>query len=209
MANKKISELTAGGALTGTEQVEVNQGGVSKRTTTQDIADLGGGAGVTSVNGDTGPAVVLDATDVSADPAGSAAAAQAAAIAAAATYTNGRIVAYGIALSDLVTPLTTGVTKAYFRMPHAMTLTAVRASLRTTQYSGSILTVDIKESGVSVLSTKLTIDNMEKTSVTALTPAVISDAALADDAEITFDIDQVGDGTAIGLIVWIIGTKTV
>lgn len=207
MANKKISELTAAGALIGTEQVEVNQGGVSKRTTTQDIANLGGG-GVTSVNGDTG-VVVLDAADVSADPAGSAAAAQAAAIAAAATYTNGRIVAYGIALSDLVTPLTTGVTKAYFRMPHAMTLTAVRASLRTTQYSGSILTVDINESGASVLSTKLTIDNMEKTSVTALTPAVISDTALADDAEITFDIDQVGDGTAIGLVVWIIGTKTV
>lgn len=205
MANKKISELTAAGALTGAEQVEVNQGGVSKRTTTQGIANLGGGAGVTSVNGDTGPAVVLDATDVSADPAGSAAAAQA----AAATYTNGRIVAYGIALSDLVTPITSGVKKGYFRMPHAMNLTAVRASLSVAQYSGSLVTVDINEAGNSVLSTKLTIDNNEKTSTTALTPAVISDTALADDAEITFDIDAVGDGSAIGLVVWIIGTKTV
>lgn len=207
MANKKISELTAVGALTGTEQVEVNQGAVSKRTTTQDIADLGDGA-VTSVNGDTG-AVVLDAADVSADPAGSAAAAQAAAIATAATYTNGRIVAYGIALSDLVTPITSGVKKGYFRMPHAMTLTAVRASLSVAQYSGSLVTVDINEAGNSVLSTKLTIDNNEKTSTTALTTAVISDTALADDAEITFDIDAVGDGSAIGLVVWIIGTKTV
>lgn len=205
MANKKISELTAAGALTGTEQVEVNQGGVSKRATTQDIADLGGGAGVTSVNGDTGPAVVLDATDVSADPAGSAAAAQA----AAAIYTNGRIVAYGIALSDLVTPITSGVKKGYFRMPHAMTLTAVRASLSVAQYSGALVTVDINEAGNSVLSTKLTIDNNEKTSTTALTPAAISDTALADDADITFDIDAVGDGSAIGLVVWIIGTKTV
>lgn len=39
------------------------------------------GAGVTSVNGDVGPAVVLTAAEVGADPAGSAAAAQAAAVA--------------------------------------------------------------------------------------------------------------------------------
>lgn len=209
MANKKISELTAAGALTGAEQVEVNQGGVSKRTTTQEIADLAPDGGIASVNGDTGPVVVLDAADVSADSAGAAAAAQAAAIAAAATYTNGRIVAYGIALSDLVTPITSGLTKAYFRMPHAMTLTEVRAQLKTAQYSGALVTVDINESGNSVLSTKITIDNNEKTSETALTQPVISDSSLADDAEITLDIDSVGDGSAIGLVVWIIGTKTV
>lgn len=206
MANKKISGLTAASSLTGTEQVEVNQGGVSKRTTTQEIADLGApGGGVTSVNGDTGPSVVLDASDVSADPAGSAATAESNANA----HTDSRIVAYGIAISDLVTPLTAGITKAYFRMPHAMTLTAVRASLRTAQYSGSLVTIDINESGNSVLSTKITIDNNEKTSVTALTQPVISDASLADDAEMTIDIDAVGDGTAIGGVVWIIGTKTV
>lgn len=47
------------------------------------IEDAAGG-GITSVNGDSGPVVVLDATDVGADATGSAAAAQAAAIAAAA-----------------------------------------------------------------------------------------------------------------------------
>lgn len=54
MASKKISELTAAGALTGTELVEVVQGGVNKQTTTQDIADLGGGGAgtVESVTGD-------------------------------------------------------------------------------------------------------------------------------------------------------------
>jgi hypothetical protein len=41
----------------------------------------GGGPGVTSVNGDVGPAVVLTAAEVGADPTGSAAAAQAAAVA--------------------------------------------------------------------------------------------------------------------------------
>jgi hypothetical protein len=92
-------------------------------------------------------------------------------------------------------------------MPYAMTVTAVRASLSTAQASGSIFTVDINEGGTTILSTKLTIDNTEKTSTTAATAAVISDSALADDAEITIDIDQIGDGTAKGLKVTIIGTR--
>lgn len=112
-----------------------------------------------------------------------------------------------LAASDETTALTTGAAKVTFRMPFAMTLTDVRASLTTAQTSGAIFTVDINEAGVSVLSTKLTIDNTEKTSVTAATPAVISDSALADDAEITVDIDQIGDGTAKGLKITLIGTR--
>jgi len=92
-------------------------------------------------------------------------------------------------------------------MPYAFTLTAVRASLTTAQASGSIFTVDINSGGTTILSTKLTIDNTEKTSTTATTAAVISDAALADDAEITIDIDQIGNGTAKGLKVVLIGTR--
>lgn len=114
-------------------------------------------------------------------------------------------VALVLAASDETTALTAGTGKLTFRMPHAMTLTAVRASLTTAQASGSIFTVDINESGTSVLSTKLTIDNTEKTSTTAAAAAVISDAALADAAEITVDIDQIGDGTAKGLKVYLIG----
>lgn len=112
-----------------------------------------------------------------------------------------------VAVSDETTALTTGTTKVTFRMPYAMTLTSVRASLSTAQTSGSIFTVDINESGSTILSTKLTIDNTEKTSTTAATAAVISDTALADDSEITIDIDQVGDGTAKGLKVTLIGKR--
>ena len=97
--------------------------------------------------------------------------------------------------------------KVTFRMPYAMTLTAVRASLSTAQASGSIFTVDINEGGTTILSTKLTIDNTEKTSTTAATAAVISDSALADDAEITIDIDQIGNGSAKGLKVTLIGYR--
>jgi hypothetical protein len=110
-----------------------------------------------------------------------------------------------VAASDETTALTTGLAKITFRMPRAVTLTAVRASLTTAQASGSIFTVDINEGGASILSTKLTIDNTEKTSTTAATPPVISDTALADDAEITIDIDQIGNGTAKGLKVMLIG----
>lgn len=115
-----------------------------------------------------------------------------------------------IACSDESTALTAGTSKVTFRMPYAMTVTAVRASLSTAQATdggGGIFTVDINEGGTTILSTKLTIDNTEKTSTTAATPAVISDASLADDAEITVDIDQIGDGTAKGLKVILIGTR--
>lgn len=113
-----------------------------------------------------------------------------------------------IAVSDETTALTTGAAKVTFRMPYAFTLTAVRASV-TTAPTDAALTVDINEGGVSILSTKLTIDSTEKTSTTAATAAVISDSALADDAEITIDIDQVGSTVAgAGLKVTLIGIKT-
>lgn len=111
-----------------------------------------------------------------------------------------------IAVSDESTALTTGAAKVTFRMPFGFTLTGLRGSV-TTAPSGSVLTVDINEGGVSILSTKLTIDASEKTSTTAATPAVISDTALADDAEITIDIDTVGSTVAgAGLKVYLIGT---
>lgn len=103
--------------------------------------------------------------------------------------------------------LEAGTAKVTFRMPFAMTVSEVRASLKTAQASGSIFTVDINEGGTSILSTTLTIDNGEKTSTTAATAAVISDADVADDAEMTVDIDQVGDGTAAGLKIVLIGSR--
>lgn len=61
MANEKISQMaSATTPLSGTELVEVVQGGTNKKTTAQDIADLGGGGSVSSV---TGPSV--DDTDPS------------------------------------------------------------------------------------------------------------------------------------------------
>lgn len=115
--------------------------------------------------------------------------------------------AIGIACSDESTALTTGTSKATYRMPFAFTLTGVRAGVNTAP-TGAALIVDINEAGSTILSTKLSIDVSEKTSTTAATAAVISDTALADDAEITIDIDQVGSTIAgAGLKVWLIGHR--
>jgi hypothetical protein len=351
MANKKISELTAAGALTGAELIEAVQGGVNVKTTAQDIADLGGGGGtwgsitgtlstqtdlqaefnlksdalitlvpepgahtldaanLTSINagasikivGDDSGALTVPLNATVAFPAGSVigltgytsvvatggvtvtgtagdlnipagttvtlektgtdawtlhngTAAESVAFAditgnatdnsslstalsgkqpidsdltaiAALSPSNDDIIQrkagawtnrsmsqlrtdlqvpkiIQLAASDETTALTTG-TKITFRMPYAMTVTAVRASLTTAQTSGSVLTIDIKESGTTIFSTKLTIDNSEKTSTTAATAAVLSDTSLADDAEIAIIVDQVGlspAGLKIGLI---------
>lgn len=111
-----------------------------------------------------------------------------------------------VAVSDEATAITTGTAKVTFRMPFAMTLTALpRASLTVASSSGTP-TVDINEGGTTILSTKLTIDASELTSTTAATPAVISDANLADDAEMTIDIDVAGTG-AKGLKVALIGVR--
>lgn len=115
----------------------------------------------------------------------------------------------GIACSDETTALTasTSVTKVTFRMPYAMTVTAVRASVTTAPTDATIL-VDIHESGTTILSTKMMIDATELTSTTATTPYVIADAALADDASITVFVDQIGSTVAgAGLKIWIIGTR--
>jgi hypothetical protein len=112
-----------------------------------------------------------------------------------------------LAASDETTALTTGTGKVTFRSPAKFTVTGVRASLTTAQTSGSIFTVDINKNGTSILGTKLTIDNTEKTSVTAATPATITTSNIEDDSELTIDIDQVGDGTAKGLKITLIGTR--
>jgi hypothetical protein len=113
-----------------------------------------------------------------------------------------------MSVTDQTESAAVGTDKVSFRAPYGITLTSVRASVATAP-TGAELIVDINESGTSILSTKLSIDAGEETSTTAATPAVISDDALADDAEISIDIDQVGSGTAgAGLKVYLIGYRT-
>lgn len=106
---------------------------------------------------------------------------------------KGISIPFTFAISDETTAITTGTSKITFRVPYACTLTEVRASLSTASSSG-IPTFDINKNGTTVLSTKLTIDENEKTSVTATTAAVISVSSFSDDDEVTVDVDVAGTG---------------
>jgi hypothetical protein len=93
-----------------------------------------------------------------------------------------------------------------FRMTNKFNIHSVRASLTTAQASGDIITVDINTNGTSILGTKLSIDNTEKTSTTAATPATITNRNLLDDDEITIDVDQsAAGGAGRGLKIYILG----
>lgn len=107
-----------------------------------------------------------------------------------------------VACSDEKSEISTG-TKVKFRMVGAISISSIRCSVGTAQTSGPILTVDVNVNDSSILSTKITIDNNEKTSLTATTQPVISSSSVNDDDEISIDVDQVGTG-ASGLKVSII-----
>ncbi len=118
-----------------------------------------------------------------------------------------------VALTDELTVLPTASTTVplfTFRMPYKMIVTEVRASLTTAGTGAALVTVDIHESGTTILSTKITIDATEKTSTTAVTDSTISDSDLADDAEMEVFLDvQDTDNVATGLKVMLIGHENI
>jgi hypothetical protein len=122
--------------------------------------------------------------------------------------TNLRVLeCWEFAISDETTAITTGTAKLTVRAPYAFTVTDVRASLSTASSSGNP-TFDINEAGTSILGVnKLSIDANEKTSTTAATGTSIADSSIADDAELTFDIDTAGTG-AKGAKIKIYGYRT-
>lgn len=110
-----------------------------------------------------------------------------------------------VAASDQSSALTAGTGKFTFRMPYAFHITEVRLSLQTAQASGNRLTADVRASGTTIFSTLPSIDNTEKTSVTSSIPAVLSTTDIADNTEMRLDVTQVGNGTAIGLVITFLG----
>lgn len=105
---------------------------------------------------------------------------------------------------DEVTPIQAGDSLT-FRMPYGMTLEGIRIGLTTAQTSGNTFTVTVKKDGISILSTPLTIDNGERSSVTATVPAVLDTPFLQDDSEILVEVTQIGSGEATGLKLTLIG----
>lgn len=150
MADLKISELSAAGALDGSELVEVVQSGVNVQTTTQDIADLGGGGGaVTSVNGDTG-VVVLGAGDIGFTPGGGIAATDVSG--ALLELDSEKATTASVALKQDLVNSATVITDAA-----SMDITAIKSTLTTSSatrtftisYTGDDITLEVTLNAVS------------------------------------------------------------
>lgn len=115
-------------------------------------------------------------------------------------------VEFSVALGDETTAATTG-TKATWRVPCAMTVTSVRLECVTAP-TGSVAIIDVKEAGTTIFSTKPQIAISATTSVGGAVPGTLSDTALADNAVMTFIIDQIGSTVAgAGYKVTIRGTR--
>jgi len=116
-----------------------------------------------------------------------------------------------IALSAETGALESGVGVIQCRVPYKMALTQLPRISVTTAPTGSTIIVDINAGATSpatILSTKLSIDISEKTSVSASSQAVLSTTTLGDDDILTFDIDQIGStesGVALKIIIY--GTR--
>lgn len=109
------------------------------------------------------------------------------------SYEDAYPVKYQLAGSDLTTALTTTTNAGSFHVQAAFTALEVSASLDTASTSG-VVTIDVKVSGTSRLSTLLTIDANETTSYTAATPAVISNATFTQGQIVVFSITTAGTG---------------
>lgn len=105
--------------------------------------------------------------------------------------------------------IASGAAKYTFRMPFDMTLSSIRANVSTAPVGASII-VNVNKNGVSIFSTKLSIDASEKTSVTAASQNILSTTSFTDDDEITVDIDQTGTTVAgKGLKLLLKGYRTI
>lgn len=116
------------------------------------------------------------------------------------------------------TNIAVGTLRASVILPYNLQLDTVvnkglYATLMAVQTSGSLLTVDVKVNGVSILATLLTFDLNEKTTTTAAAAAVYSAAFLAANriisagSEVTYDVTQVGTAGAKGLSLYLYGQR--
>ena len=101
---------------------------------------------------------------------------------------------FAYAISDEEKALTTGI-KVTFWAEYKADIKDVIIDA-TVAPTGSILIVDIHVNGVSILSTKATIDAGENTSQTAATQPVISDPVIEKGDKVEYIIDQIGSTIA-------------
>ncbi len=109
-----------------------------------------------------------------------------------------------IFLSDETTPITTGK-KVTWYAPYGMNISGIHSYLTTVGGGGGVTTVNIKEDGTDIFTTKLTIDAGEQDSTTAATAAVFDASSPYGNQwesghKVEFFVDTVsGTGAECGL----------
>ena len=107
-----------------------------------------------------------------------------------------------IACSDEFTPLVVADDVVAFHWGIDQTFSSVWIGLTTVQTGGEPIAVNIKVDGLSILTTPITIDNGEQTSLTAQIQPVLTTNNIAKGQRVTICITHVGNGTATGLKVY-------
>jgi len=111
-----------------------------------------------------------------------------------------------VAISGETTALTVATALTTFRMPFNFQLSDVKASLTTAGGTSGTTTIDINSDGSSILSTKLTIDDGDLTSVGATTKYVFSKTQILANSKMTVDVDAItGSGAEAGGKITLIG----
>lgn len=116
---------------------------------------------------------------------------------------------FTVAASDEVTPLVIAAAAITFEWPVNVSLTAIYAFVTGAADSSGPVEVDVNDDGVSMFTTRPTIDPAEHSSRDAAIPAVLTanPLACAAGSVMTVDIEAPGDG-ATGLKITFIGTRT-
>jgi hypothetical protein len=88
-----------------------------------------------------------------------------------------------------------------FVWPFGGQIVEVGATVDTAGVTGTMV-IDINNGGTTILSTKINIDTTEKTSRTAATAEVVSNAVFAEGDIYTFDVDTIQTTAAKGLTIF-------
>lgn len=97
-----------------------------------------------------------------------------------------------IYLSPIGTNATVGTGRARIDpLPWGFTISSIVLTV-TTAPTGSAMIVDLNDDGVSMFSTRISIDAGETSSATAAAPYMLASSTIASGSILTVDIDQVG-----------------
>lgn len=126
---------------------------------------------------------------------------------------NLKVEAFGFAMSDNTSDLTSGVKISAAALPYNFTLTGVRAQVGQAATGALLTTLDVKVNTVSVFSTKPTFDSGETITETATTPYVLTASTIpiltSDTVELSVFLAGGVTQAAKNLTIYLIGYKTI